>query len=701
MRRSTEDGPTSDGWSRKLKREGSWDLNSVNYEEVEMWQFEAVEKKDGELLKGAMNDKFEACGQLATSLVHGNGTLHREEKLAELKCFEMKVERRPTNSSGMRINNVYKTSVEVKEKQKDLMGTMNHEGEMAVALCTRSWQEKSENRSIEIDMCPIQSFNVAEKSSLAAVNRFERCAGWLKWLAGIASKLLLNGLRWRLSRIPKQAQMLNIVWSHRLRSQELERVAIQLIRAVLSMNTTNHCVVALSIVWSKVGATGCWLAWLVSLGVVWLVSRLSLMAGKKSRVDKRKSSRCLKERRVQIRALLFLSCMWTSHGMQAGGEENFLQQMSQLAAAATNAASAAEHALTAMQAASSASSSSGVAGALQSGLTAVTIKRNPDPFDGSDPHGFTTWKFVFLSWLTFAEPKYQKLLERVEQLDHMPSMTEYSEEEQQFSSRLFAILTSYLKGRCLQLVRSGLEQRDGFHLWKELHREYLPSTRARSLALAQALAAYPAFSKDKTVLECVLSYEQLVQEFEKMSGSTYPQELKSATLIRCSESRLREHLQLTIKESTTYQEIREAVLSHEQASKTWSQESIMKSLNMKSTDAGGPAPMEIDRIEEKGKGKGKQKGKQKRKGWWQFPYGGRGGGQPKGKGRGFKGGKSKGKNKGKQYGKSKGKQKGKQGGKKGGGDVGQNQCRVCFGYGHWSRDCPQRVQQVTELNVQQ
>ena len=151
--------------------------------------------------------------------------------------------------------------------------------------------------------------------------------------------------------------------------------------------------------------------------------------------------------------------------MQAGGEETFLQQMSQLAAAATNAASAAEHALTAMQAASTASSSSGVAGALQSGLTAASkVLRNPDPFDGGDPHGFTTWKFVFLSWLTFAEPKCQKLLERVEQLDHMPSMTEYSEEEQQYSSRLFAILTSYLKGRCLQLVRSGLEQRDGFHL---------------------------------------------------------------------------------------------------------------------------------------------------------------------------------------------------------------------------------------------
>ena len=380
--------------------------------------------------------------------------------------------------------------------------------------------------------------------------------------------------------------------------------------------------------------------------------------------------------------------------MQA--DEQFCQQMSQLAAAATNAASAAEHALTALQAAggaSSSSSSSGVAGTLQAGLTAASkVLRNPDTFDGSDPHGFLTWKFVFTSWLTFAEPKYKAFLQKVEELEHMPAMSAYTEDEQMFSTRLFAILTSYLKGRCLRLVRSGMEQRNGFALWKELHKEYLPSTRARSLALAQALASYPPFAKDKTVLDNVLSYEQLAQEFEKMSGTTYPQELKAATLIRCSENRLREHLQLTIKETTTYNEIREAVLSHEQASKTWSQESIMKSLNMR-PDPNGPAPMEVDRVQEKGKGKGKYKGKGKDKGksWWQFPFGGRGG-QQKGKGKFEKGGK--------QGGKSKGKQKGKSSGKKGS-DVGQNHCRVCYGYGHWSRDCPQRVQQITETNVQQ
>ena len=341
---------------------------------------------------------------------------------------------------------------------------------------------------------------------------------------------------------------------------------------------------------------------------------------------------------------------------------------------------------------------------MQAGLTAASqVLRNPDVFDGTDPHGFVSWKFIFTSWLTFAEPKFQQMLDKVEALDTLPAMSEYSEDEKQCSSKLFAILTSYLRGRCLHLVRSGMQIRDGFRLWKELHREYLPSTRARSLAIAQALATYPSFPKEKSVLESVLSFEQLVQEFEKLSGTTYPAELKAATLIRCSESRLREHLQLTVKEDATYAQIREALLSHEQVSKTWSQETIMKSLTLRNdvaTNPSGPAPMEIDRIEKKGKGKGKYKGKYKGgRSWWQnIPFGSRG--NPKGKGRGNgRGGKAKGKNKGKSFNKGKTKNKGKAGGKKGG-QTDANQCRICFAYGHWSRDGPNRmVQQIENSHI--
>ena len=104
----------------------------------------------------------------------------------------------------------------------------------------------------------------------------------------------------------------------------------------------------------------------------------------------------------------------------------------------------------------------------------------------------------------------------------------------------------------------------------------------------------------------------------------------------------------------------------------------------------GPMPMEVDRVmDEKGKSKGEGKYKSKSKSWWNsIPFGGKGPGR--GKGRSFGRGKGKGKQKGK---KGKGKMKGGKGK-----TLDQNQLRVCHGFGHWSRDCPQRVQQVTELN---
>ena len=498
--------------------------------------------------------------------------------------------------------------------------------------------------------------------------------------------------------------------SYMILQQEFEHQCIQWLNMLMQIDFlfwfTSFC----AVIWSKTGYTGLWLSWLLSLSVIWTSSHLSwrVRKEKKSRFDKTKDARCRCKLKRQVQVLLFASFMMECHGMKGRGQSGavtdgeFLDRMTQLAESAASAARAAETAIGLLSSATSSSAgaagaSSSTSSAMQAGLTAASrVLRNPDVFDGTDPHGFVSWKFIFTSWLTFAEPKFQQMLDKVEALDTLPAMSEYSEDEQQCSSKLFAILTSYLRGRCLHLVRSGMQVRDGFRLWKELHREYLPSTRAGISAIAQALATYPSFPKEKSVLESVLSYEQLVQEFEKLSGTTYPAELKAATLIRCSESRLREHLQLTVKEDTTYAQIREALLSHEQVSKTWSQETIMKPLTL----------MEIDRIEEKGKGKGTYKGKYKGgRSWWQnIPFGGRG--NPKGKGRGNgRGGKAKGKNKGKSFNKGKTKNKGKAGRKKGG-QTDVNQCRICFAYGHWSRDCPNRmVQQIENLhstpNVQQ
>jgi len=58
----------------------------------------------------------------------------------------------------------------------------------------------------------------------------------------------------------------------------------------------------------------------------------------------------------------------------------------------------------------------------------------------------------------------------------------------------------------------------------------------------------------------------LVLEYEQASGSIDPKELMAATLIKCCQPRLREQIQLSITDSTSYIDIREKITSYERVS---------------------------------------------------------------------------------------------------------------------------------------
>ena len=105
----------------------------------------------------------------------------------------------------------------------------------------------------------------------------------------------------------------------------------------------------------------------------------------------------------------------------------------------------------------------------------------------------------------------------------------------------------------------------------------------------------------------------------------------------------------------------------------WSEQMVLGN-DMAGSSADGPVPMEIDRVESKGKYRGSSKGKSTDKN-----------GQK---------GKSKGKSKGKDM-KGKGKTSDQKGSKGGGKSKGKNepkQCYVCGKTGHFTRDCWQNTQ---------
>ena len=132
-----------------------------------------------------------------------------------------------------------------------------------------------------------------------------------------------------------------------------------------------------------------------------------------------------------------------------------------------------------------------------------------------------------MSWIGYGDDRYLKLIPTVEKMTKAPDISTYKEEDKELAHKFYAILSPYLRGRCSSLVRAESENRDGFKLWYDLMHEFHPQTKQRTLSLAQTLASYPSFCEKRSMLENILNYETLVDQYEKSSGEKYPSDLQT------------------------------------------------------------------------------------------------------------------------------------------------------------------------------
>ena len=368
---------------------------------------------------------------------------------------------------------------------------------------------------------------------------------------------------------------------------------------------------------------------------------------------------------------------------------------------------------------SSSSSSSGpYEGTLSKALEgAVKMLGRPPSFGGgkTEVYDFLEFKEQLYNVLAYAGPKFTDAFKNLEQLGDDERVPERfaSEEHQAMSTKLYSLLSSWLTGTTKQHARdpSIASSRNGFALWKSLLRIYQPSTRSRSLALMQAIHSYPNFSPGVSSVAQISKLEELVKDYERCSGQSYPREILLSTLLRCIPSPLKEHIHLQLTDRTTYAQVKESVLVYERTTRTWMPTQVYQPLEngqgqylaaVENAPSGGrQQAMEVNRVEDKGKGwwKGKSKGRGKGKkgfgktfGAFSAMHAGKGfrfgRGRGKGKGRGKGRGKGKGKKRGKGK-KGKGKSKGK--GKKGKGKrLGRTVCRICHQEEHWGNECPNR-----------
>ena len=96
------------------------------------------------------------------------------------------------------------------------------------------------------------------------------------------------------------------------------------------------------------------------------------------------------------------------------------------------------------------------------------------------------------------------------------------------------------------------------------------------------------------------------------TGGKKKDDLKTAVLMRSVTGQLKTWLQLQVNESTTYAKVREMILMYDTSTTRWSEQMVLGS-DTAGSSTDGPVPMEIDRVESKGKYKGGSKGKSKDK----------------------------------------------------------------------------------------
>ena len=165
------------------------------------------------------------------------------------------------------------------------------------------------------------------------------------------------------------------------------------------------------------------------------------------------------------------------------------------------------------------------------------------------------------------------------------------------SVKLFAVLASYLKNKPLKLLKIEEPTQDGYRVWNRLRGELQPRPQTRALEVAEALTNFPKISKGKNMLDYILSFERLAEEFRKLSGRSYDEILMVGILMRGIPAELGKHIYVNLRADGRYADIRQKLLEYERSTQAWTSTNVLAGFNIDrpttTTADDYPQPMEL------------------------------------------------------------------------------------------------------------
>ena len=295
-----------------------------------------------------------------------------------------------------------------------------------------------------------------------------------------------------------------------------------------------------------------------------------------------------------------------------------VQAATQAAQAAAASAQSVAQLVSRTEASSSPSATEGT-----SSFQAYKLLKHPDSFGSEstdhDAVQWGAWLHGFRTWLSVVNPAYESELLEIEARCSEPCMAMdlLPDPTKSRSRQLYGILSTLLKGRPLQVLRLTHNQH-GYEVMHVLHQTFQPRTRSRAMAIITAIMATPAFNKQSTIREQVHAFERACSEYLKASGKEVSEDVKFSILLRSLPKYLRDHINLSLSEDTSYDQVREQILQFENVTQSWNPTRVQQQLLMPSLPSAAHQSSDMD-VDAEGavaqvKGKGKDKGKGKPKG---------------------------------------------------------------------------------------
>jgi len=126
-------------------------------------------------------------------------------------------------------------------------------------------------------------------------------------------------------------------------------------------------------------------------------------------------------------------------------------------------------------------------------------------------------------------------------------MSSANAETRNRSNKLYSLLPSLMKRRCLAIVKA-VENGNCFEALRQLILALRPPVQNRGLALLSSITSWPAFGMKRPLLPQVLALEEAYEEARK-SGMALTDELRCAIILKCLSGQLKTHLNLHLSDS--------------------------------------------------------------------------------------------------------------------------------------------------------